>query len=137
MALVLAACTSAQIRIIDKHTKAPINGAYVYIQPMQTLPFAIGPLNILLKSDSNGVVVVPTSSFYVYVLKDGYSLGLSERYDEKLDMHTVELEKGSKVDRIILNLTTDGFLKVKATPVWREFLACCSKNNIKILLRPN
>ena len=133
----MAACSSAQIRIIDKSTKAPINGAYVYIQPMQTLPFAIGPLNIILKSDSDGIVDVPTSSFYVYVLKDGYSLGLSERYDEKLNMHIVELEEGSKVDRIILNLTDDGFLKVKETPIWREFLACCNRNNIKVFVRTN
>lgn len=132
----LVACTSTQVQVIDKCTKEPISNAYVYIRPMQTLPFAIDPLNILLKTEANGMVEVQTSSFYIDVLKDGYSLANSAKYDKNLNIHTVELEKDSGINRIILNLTTNELLKLKENnSEWRDFLSCCDKNNIRVITR--
>lgn len=49
--LLLSACTTTKIKIVDDSTGESIADAFVYIRPMHLLPFPIGKLNILILSD--------------------------------------------------------------------------------------
>lgn len=130
--LLLSACATTKIKIVDDSTGESIADAFVYIRPMHLLPFPIGKLNILILSDKNGNVFTTDSSFYLYAGKHGYGLTNSYDYDSNKDLYIVRLKRESNIKMILFNGSKYDFDSLKNDTIWKSFLDYCRANNIII-----
>ena len=119
--LLLSACATTKIKIVDDSTGESIADAFVYIRPMHLLPFPIGKLNILILSDKNGNVFTTDSSFYLYAGKHGYGLTNSYDYDSNKDLYIVRLKRESNIKMILFNGSKYDFDSLKMIQHGRAF----------------
>ena len=130
--LLLSACATTKIKIVDDSTGESIADAFVYIRPMHLLPFPIGKLNILILSDKNGNVFTTDSSFYLYAGKHGYGLTNSYDYDSNKDLYIVRLKRESNIKMILFNGSKYEFDSFKNDTTRKSCLDYCRANNIII-----